>query len=243
MNGRDDAMYYFFTIDLFAPTASFRIPETHTFQQSLPLPPVTALSGLVGAAMGVNYESALNYRKEMNILFGVWGRHSGVTNDLWKYRKIKSGEVISAVLTREILADLELFIVICLRDKGEAEKVRGAFLDPVYALTAGTSDDLVIVKQVGEVKDMKPSPLTTVENTVLPGDHSKNYVSDIKLNSIPLNRNVFSPQVYLLPTAFTFNGEERRVSCREHFTFIDTAVTLKESVYGVIAEGRALPLL
>jgi len=34
---------YLFKLKAFAVTASFRIPESHTFQQTLPLPPITTL--------------------------------------------------------------------------------------------------------------------------------------------------------------------------------------------------------
>ncbi|HAG08056.1 MAG TPA: CRISPR-associated protein Cas5, partial [Desulfotomaculum sp.] len=67
---------YYFALEAYAPTASFRLPETHTFQQTLPLPPVTALMGLAGAALGLSFEQTMGLR-ESGFLCGVWGRHSG----------------------------------------------------------------------------------------------------------------------------------------------------------------------
>lgn len=234
-------MYYFF-IDAYAPTASFRLPESHTFQQTLPLPPVTALVGLAGAAMGLSFEQAIQLREE-GLLCGVWGKHGGEGSDLWKYQKIKSDEVISAVLTREILFDLVLKIVYAHQNDKIIIKLREAFLSPVYALSAGTSDDIIKLRHVSEVFEIEKMTCYDIENAVLAGDHSRNYESAIKSENIPLRRSVRAPKVYWLPVSFAFNNDERRVKSRSHFTFIDTPVNLKEPVMAIAVEGKVLPLL
>ena len=71
-------MFVFIT-KTFAMTASFRIPESHTFQQTLPLPPITTLTGLMGAALGLGFEEAMKFRQQMGILFGVIGTNRGET--------------------------------------------------------------------------------------------------------------------------------------------------------------------
>jgi len=233
---------YYFAIEAYAPTASFRLPETHTFQQTLPLPPVTALVGLTGAALGLSFEQAMGMRED-GLLCGIWGRHGGEASDLWKFQKIKSGEVISAVLTREILCDLNLHIIYAHQEKEKVETIRRAFLCPVYALSAGTSDDLIKLRRVGEVRETCAEPHQHYECTVLPGDHSRNFESSIKLENLPLGKSVRAPRVFLLPVSFIFNGEERRVKSRAHFTFIDTPVTLNEPVQAIVSEGKVFPLL
>lgn len=233
---------YFFDLEAYAPTASFRLPETHTFQQTLPLPPVTALVGLAGAALGLSFEQAMDMRED-GLLCGIWGRHSGEAGDLWKFQKIKSGEVISAVLTREILYDLDLHIIYAHQEKEKVETIRRAFLCPVYALSAGTSDDLIKLRRVGKVRETGAEPHQHYECTVLPGDHSRNFESSIKLENLPLGKPVRAPRVFLLPVSFTFNGEERRVKSRAHFTFIDTPVTLNKPVPAIASEGKVFPLL
>lgn len=234
---------FFFLIEVYAPTASFRLPEAHTFQQTLPLPPVTSLVGMAGAALGLSFPDAMQLRIEEGLLCAVWGRHNGGASDLWKFQKIKAGEVISAVLTREILYDLELKLVYALKDRSKTIELRRAFLCPVFALTAGTSDDLLKVKRVSEICEDEVIPYQFYENTILPGDHSQNYESSMKLEDIPLNRPIYAPRVFLLPTSFEFRGNERRVKKREHFTFIDTPVTLKKPIHGISMEGRIFPLL
>lgn len=233
---------YYFNVEAFAPTASYRLPEAHTFQQTLPLPPITALVGMAGAAMGLTFEQAMATREE-GLLCAVWGRHGGEAGDLWKYRKIKSGEVISAVLTREILFSLELHIVYAHRDRKRVDALREAFLAPVYALSAGTSDDLLKLRRVGDIMENAGEPRRHFENTVLPGDHSNNYQSAIKPENIPVARPVRAPRVFLLPVSFNFAGEERRVNERAHYTFVDTPVILTEPLPAITSGGKVLPLL
>ena len=47
-----------FSITAKAITASFRVPETHTFHQTLPLPPKTTIIGMIGAALGKRLNEA-----------------------------------------------------------------------------------------------------------------------------------------------------------------------------------------
>jgi CRISPR-associated protein Cas5t len=234
---------YYFSIDTFAVSASFRVPETHTFQQTLPLPPVTTLIGMVGAAVGLDFESALRFREENGLRLGVVGAHRGKARDLWKYQKIKSDEVLSAVLTREFLTYVNLVLVIGAEGESVIKEVRVHFLCPRYVLTAGNSDDLMKIIRVGEIKKAEEVPLFDFEATVLPGDHTANYESVIEPENIPLGREIHPPQAYFLPTAFTFQGTQRRVSERRHFTFIDTRIRLKEPVPGLMVGGKAVTLL
>lgn len=234
-------MYAFF-VEAYASTASFRLPEAHTFQQTLPLPPLTALLGLAGAALGLPFEQIMVWREE-GLKCGVQGRSGGEASDLWKYRKIKSGEVISAVLTREILCDLRLKIAYAHAQKEKVERLRQAFVNPVYALSAGTSDDLIKVCRVSEVASVSTAGERHFSYTVLPGDQSANYRSAIKCEDLPLLHSVRAPRVFLLPVAFDFLGEERRVKAREHFTFVDAPVELVEPVPAISYEWGVFPLL
>lgn len=220
-----------FTVKAFATTASFRIPESHTFQQTLSLPPVTTLTGIMGAAIGLSFEEAMIFREEKNILFGVIGDCKGEIRDLWKYNKIKSGESLKDVLIREYLADFSLIIAIGSNDKTNLSKVRDCFCNPKYALTAGNSDDLLKVRKISNVVETRDELCSDFENTVLAGDQTQDYKPpDDFLKNTPITYVVRSPQVFLLPTGFKFNGEERRVSIREQFTFVGSPIRLKNPV-------------
>jgi len=73
---------FILTLDVWAQTASFRIPEQHTFQPTLPLPPITTLIGLMGAALGLTFDEAIAFKKKHAIAFGVTGSHAGEMRDL-----------------------------------------------------------------------------------------------------------------------------------------------------------------
>lgn len=232
-----------FTIKAFATTASFRIPENHTFQQTLPLPPVTTLTGLMGASLGLSFEEAMKFRGENKILFGVIGSHKGEMRDLWKYNKIKSGESLKDVLIREYLTDFSLTIAVGSEDKTTLTKVRDSFCNPVYALTGGNSDDLLKIYKVSNIVETIDEPYSDFENTILPDDQTVQYESLIDLKNTPVTYTVRAPQVYLLPTAFKFNGEERRVIERKQFTFVGSPIRLKNPITMHNIEGIRIVLL
>lgn len=217
-----------FIVRGFAQTASFRIPESHTFQQTLPLPPVTTLTGLMGAAMGINFEEAISFKKQKGILFGVRGSNKGEMKDLWKYNKVKSKESLKDVLIREFLTDFSLSIAIASKEQAVLSETRNGFCNPKYALTLGNSDDLFKIINVSPVVEIEKVEHATFENTVLGGDQTLDYDSAIDLKNTPITYRVRAPQVFLLPTSFNFSGEERRVSKRQQFTFVGSPIKLKK---------------
>jgi len=232
-----------FIIKGFSVTASFRIPENHTFQQTLPLPPATTLAGLMGAAMGLSFEKAMEFREQKNILFGVIGSNKGEMKDLWKYNKVKSGEFLKDVLIREYLTDFSLTIAIASEDQAVLSEIRNSFHNPRYALTLGNSDDLFKIKYIGPVVESEDEQCSIFENTLLVGEQTLNYEPDIDLKNTPITYRVRAPQVFLLPAAFSFNGEERRVKERKQFTFIGSPIKLKNPISVYKVEDKRFHLL
>jgi len=232
-----------FIVKGFSVTASFRIPESHTFQQTLPLPPVTTLTGLMGAAMGLSFEEAMKFREEKKILFGVIGSHKGEMRDLWKYNKIKSGESLKDVLIREYLTEFSLTITMGAEDEKTLARVRDSFCNPEYALTAGNSDDLLKICKISDIAEAVDESYLDFENTILPGDQTVQYESLIDLKNTPVTYTVRAPQVFLLPTAFKFKGEERRIIERKQFTFVGSPIRLKKPINTHNIDGVKIVLL
>ncbi len=233
------------TIDIRALTASFRVPEQHTFQPTLPLPPITTLIGWTGAALGLPFSQAMAFKKEHDIAFGVIGSHSGEMRDLWRYIKIKEKAVLRDVLLREYLTDFGATIALGAPIEEDVCALAAAFRDPAYALTLGTSDDLVKILHVSQVVDVEEHAHADFENTVLSGDKTGLYDPAIDLQATPVSFTIRSPQVYLLPTDFSFEGRDggRRVSRRELFTFVGSPITLKEPIPAHRADGHTFALL
>ena len=233
---------FLFSIKGHAITASFRVPETHTFHKTLPLPPKTTIIGMLGAAIGLNLEDAHEYAEQNEILVGVYGTHKGMMKDLWNYRKIKRKECISSILIREYLYQNDFVISFGSQNKEPLEKLRTAFLSPVYPITAGNSDDLLKIIQITEISTVNSEKLSQFEHTVLPGDISKSCKHNIDFDKLPITKTVYTPQVFRVPTKFTFDGDERRVAERKPFTFISSSVDVETPIEGYIVEGNNIVL-
>ena len=78
-----------FALTGYAETASFRVPETHTFHQTLPLPPRTTIVGVLGAAMGLEFMEAMSWVDKNEIWVGIRGKATGFMRDFWSFDKLK----------------------------------------------------------------------------------------------------------------------------------------------------------
>ncbi len=232
-------------------TASFRVPETHTFHQTLPLPPRSTIIGMMGAALGFDLESAHRFADDHGIVVSVRGDHQGTMRDLWNYRKvtikafdreqIKSRPHYS-ILIREYLYDCTFTFFFGSPSREALEKVRSAFLSPVYALTAGNSDDLLKVTAVSEIIGTEPTALMEFDHTILPGDVSTRCTPTIDFATLPITATISSPQVFLLPTRFAFEGDRRAVLERQPFTFVRSPVKVSEPMDGYVIDGHRVIL-
>ncbi|KCZ73137.1 CRISPR-associated protein Cas5 [Candidatus Methanoperedens nitroreducens] len=244
---------FLFSIKGIAITASFRVPETHTFHQTLPLPPKTTIIGMIGAALGLNLENAHKYTDKNEILVSIYGKHKGMMKDLWNYRKLTgkeknyTSEDIKnrrhySILIREYLCYNDFIIYFASNNLDPLEELRNAMLSPVYALTAGNSDDLLKIYTISNIITLQAEKLNQFEYTILPEDVSKSYKPDVDFSLIPITQTIYTPQVFLLPTRFEFKGDERRVIERKSFTFVSTPIVVEKSIEGYIIDGKKVVL-
>ncbi|MGD0079682.1 MAG: CRISPR-associated protein Cas5 [Methanoregula sp.] len=242
-----------FSITAKAITASFRVPETHTFHQTLPLPPKTTIIGMIGAALGLRLDEAHAFVDTNNILVSVYGTHEGIMKDLWNYRKLTGKEKSYtlddiknrrqySILIREFLYSNDFTFFFAAEKTEPLDMLKNAFSSPHYALTAGNSDDLLKICSISDIQSLKPEKINRFRNTFVPGDMSRFYKHDIDLKQVPITQTLFTPQVFLLPTKFEFKGEERRVIERKPFTFISTPVTFSLPLDGYCIDGKAVVL-
>lgn len=232
-----------FNVSAFAEVASFRVPESHTYQQTLPLPPITTLVGLAGAALGLEYSKTVDWFEGNRVTMGVWGKHRGAMRDLWKYTKVKDKETLKDVLLREALNELEILVVYGGEDRASVNQLREAFADPVFCLTAGTSDSLLKIREVSAVTEAQPASDTEFEHCVIPGNMAGAYTTPDDILKLPITEEIRAPQVFLLPTKFQFSGSERRVSRRDYFTFVGNTVRLNQAVPTFFVDETKVPLL
>ena len=232
--------------------ASFRVPETQTFHQTLPLPPITTLVGLLGAAMGNEYSKAFAFAEQNNIYFGVSGYSKGETKDLWNYRKIttkeknfsmediKSRKNYSIVI-KEYLYDNFINFYFGHQENDIILQIKNAFLNSVFPITAGSSDDLIKIISV-KTFETNPVPVISVKNTVLEGDLSGKYSVSQDVFNKPIYESIKSPKTHFLPVKFSFENGVRKVTARKSFTFVGDAISLKIPVGCFQIEGENVEL-
>lgn len=230
-------------------TASFRVPETHTFHQTLPLPARTMMIGLMGAALGLPLSQAHAFAREHEVLVSVSGSPQGFMKDLWNYRKVTTKAFTAdqlkdrphySVLTREYLVYPSFTFVYASEDLEALKRMQAAFRDPIYALSAGNSDDLLKVTIISDIFEVFFGPLQQFENTVLPGNLVSRCKFDVKsrLQNAPITVSFRMPEVFTLPTGFSFSGELRTGIEPQPFTFVRDAVTLTEPMEGCVVDGK-----
>ncbi len=159
-------------VSVTAPVASFRRPMDHTYQQTFPVPPPTTLLGLAGAALGLNEQHL--WDKD-----GIWRylrvsalslHPTGRMKDLWTVYKIKNRRLVEhSPYFRELLYNVHGVLLY----SGEADlldRLQEGFLNPVYPLSLGREDELLLVQSVTreDIQPLEPS-VARFRGTAVPG--------------------------------------------------------------------------
>ena len=238
---------YAFHVTLTACSASFREPSSHLYQKTLPLPPVSAMAGLAGAALGLPYAEVWNYFKNYKISVGVAGASQGQAIDLWQYQKMvtpkgtaeKEGtaalELTKAmrhdILNREFLAYLTCTLCYGCEEHEVAKKLHDAFANPKYALSLGTSDDIAKIKFLSPMARLDSSETINVSNALVPGDAGENVSFDWeKLSKSSASQTLRAPAVGSLIVDFAFDAEKRSPKAYAPFTFLHGNQLLKSPI-------------
>lgn len=160
-------------VELFAPVASFRDPMFPGLTRCLPVPPPSALRGMLAAATGARAEP---------VTLGYTARAAGSGIDAETYhpiasdgsnpaiggrvRAIKGGTTLK---DRPFLAHLTVTLWIPAPD---ADRIAGALRRPIWGLRLGRSQDLVHLRSIDTVR-LQPTPDAMVGHALAtPGSHS-----------------------------------------------------------------------
>ena len=228
-----------FSVVLSAETASFRDPGGQLYHGTLPLPPVSTIIGIAGAALGKSFQQSWKLFQGNDIKVGVkditrsWRRMSpGKGLDLWKYRKIVTNEVRSDVLKREFLFRPVYRLYYSCENIETLKGLNQAFLSPAWALTLGTSDDIARIEEVSPIETIEQieGGVKELNYCLMPGDISDNYSFDWEkiIRNSPIRSSLELPLVKQLPIEFVFNSDGERKGCRyKPFTFLSGNQQLK----------------
>jgi len=230
---------YGFSVVLSAETASFRDPGGQLYHATLPLPPVSTIVGIAGAALGLPFQQSWEFFQANNVNLGVkditrsWrGTLPGKGLDLWKYQKIVTNEVRSDILKREFLFRPVYRLFYSCKDRETLEHMRQAFISPAWALSLGTSDDISRLERVSLIETIEEVSGGSVELSLslIPGDQSDNYSFDWEvIRTTPIRTSLELPMVKQLPVSFVFGPNGERKGCKfRPFTFLSGIQRLKK---------------
>lgn len=248
-----------FYIILTGYTASFREPSSHLYQRTFPLPPISAMAGLAGAALGEEFSNAWNYFKKNNICVGVRGMGKGRAIDLWGYNKMvvpknpdeKTGTsslnldkaLRRDILNREFIAYPCYNVYYCCENSDVINNLHAAFKNTAYALSLGGSDDIAMLKYISDIKSISAKDTVYFDNTLVPGDVSNNIFFDwemIKKSSV--SHTIVAPLVGNLIVDFDFTNGIRKSKIYKEFTFLSGNQVLKSSVSAYFWDDVAVPM-
>ncbi|HOD62096.1 MAG TPA: CRISPR-associated protein Cas5 [Bacilli bacterium] len=213
-------------IEAVSVTASFRIPEYHNYHKSLPLPPVTTIVGLTGAALGLSYFNAQQYFSNRSIKIGIQGVSEGHYQDLWKALSSKPNNRDTIIQKEYHYLNRYLFVFIS--DTDTIQQLNTAFQNPYYPTVIGSSDSLLKIKKTVLIENPVITTSDRFENCLLVG----NYIDKIKidLDNLVIGKEyrytpLSAPQVYNLPYSFVFTDDGvRKIKARKEITFIGMKV-------------------
>ncbi|MER3398499.1 MAG: CRISPR-associated protein Cas5 [Chloroflexota bacterium] len=156
-------------VTLRAPVASFRRPLDHNYQRTLPMPPPTTILGIAGAALGLADRALWAPDGPLRgIKVSVWmDEEPGRARDQWTLLKIKGSKMERSPYLRELLFFVR-YTLVYGGDVAVLQRLRDAFVDPVYPLSLGREDELALVEAVDLAPARESEPVFT--GTVLPGD-------------------------------------------------------------------------
>lgn len=189
-----------------APVASFRRPLDHNYQRTLPMPPPTTLMGIAGAALGLSdrelwaEDSPLAHAK-----VAVWmDTEPARARDMWTLLKIKGGRMERSPYFRELLFFVRYTL---LYGGGETLllKLERAFRNPVYPLSLGREDELLLVEDAALADASEGEP--RFRGTVLPGDIRQ---MRTRLPNLRPGIRFEPPVVETLPLGFTVDARGLR---------------------------------
>ncbi|AEH51232.1 CRISPR-associated protein Cas5 [Pseudothermotoga thermarum] len=217
-------------VKVIAQACSFRPPLDHVYQRTLPLPPPTTILGFAGAALGLedkaiwSQESPLLNVKVSALLLNK----PGFAKDMWKILKIDNYKISErSPYFREMLFNARYMLVYGSADEDFLKRLKEAILDPVYALSLGREDELVLVEEC-DIAELQVGG-TTFYGTALAGDISK-----MKFHWIPKGGVKFEPPICEnMPVAFEVDKDGRRYPrSKQLLTFLpyDLHVVLNEPV-------------
>lgn len=201
------------------------------------MPPPTTLLGIAGAALGLSdwdlwAENSTLRRAKV----AVWmDAEPGRTRDMWTLLKIKGSKMERSPYMRELLFSVR-YTLLYGGDEVFLRQMEQAFRDPVYPLSLGREDELLLVEEIGVNVATEGEPY--FRGTVLPGDVRQMRVRPLLRPGIRFE----PPVVETLPLSFVVDNKRiRHPQCPATLSFLPLGVELEieePRVHALQCQGR-----
>ncbi|MDK2882206.1 MAG: CRISPR-associated protein Cas5t [Bacillota bacterium] len=189
-----------------APVASFRRPLDHNYQRTLLLPPPTTLLGLAGAALGLSEGELWHKGPPLQglLVAALALQKPGGARDMWTVMKIKNNKITErSPYFRELLF-FARYMLLYGGPTDLLEALQAAFTDPVYPLSLGREDELIILEDMGLERAVAGE--ARFFGTVIPGD-----LRQLDFRWLPRPGIIFEPPVVeVLPLGFELDQRGMR---------------------------------
>ncbi|MBN2422383.1 hypothetical protein JXB41_04085 [Candidatus Woesearchaeota archaeon] len=204
--------------------AFFRNPFTLSFFDSLIGPQKTHIVGMIGNAMGLQYD-------EMNELYaklfiGVKIINiSGFINDLWKLKNLKTDkkkQSDSTITSRKLLNRPSFKIFIATENEKLIREIYDSIISPSRVLYLGHSDFLAVVENVSSLYEIANTEDSKVDS----------FIETKEKYNIQIGTGFFiSPQVCKCAHSFSYKGSRRTLEeQREVLMFYNVNLNFYEPV-------------
>ena len=236
----------YLVVEAVSNTASFRIPEFHNYHKTLPLPPITTVIGIAGAALGKDYQEAQKYFEDNEFEIGIYGKSKGFMKDLWKaklWKGSKPKKTDRTIIQREFIFD-NYFIFVFGNNDQVVNELHNSFEKSTYALTVGNSDSLLKIVSLKILGDADKYSTSKLKHCILSGNHLNSLEIDLEINKTYVFTPMNSPVCYNLPNSFIFlDNNIRKIKERKEFTFIGNPVKSKDKKFdAVVFKNKVIPI-
>lgn len=236
----------YLVVEAVSNTASFRIPEFHNYHKTLPLPPITTVIGIAGAALGKDYRESQEYFEDNDFEVGIYGTTKGFMKDLWKAKLWKGSNPKKSdrtIIQREFHFD-NYFIFVFGNNNEVVNELHNAFEDSTYALTVGNSDSLLKIVSLKILGVADKCSTSKLKHYFLAGNHLNSLELALEINKKYVFTPMNSPVCYNLPNSFIFfDNNIRKVKERKEFTFVGNPVKSNNNEFDtVVFKNKVIPI-
>lgn len=237
-----------FVIEIKCQTASFRNPNFQNFHKSLEFPPPTTIIGFAGAALGFTPLQAQEFFDDSNFKIGISGVYEGKCLDTWKYNKgirdmrLYDPGLDGSIIQKEYLINAKFLMAFSSENEQANERLKGAFENPVYALTMGNSDSLAHIKSIKE--NVNFTEVNEVENCLMQGNVVNEVMSLAEKGNLEFSVYSNDTLTYDLPLRFEYENDygKRTISKIETYSLIGKKMKLNYKVEGVKFKQHFIPI-